>query len=171
MSELDEICPKLGTSRRKSLADLHLRHQHEMRRNYCRSSIQEDWGSLVLRHRVFSNVEFCEPALPWSACWGSDVSWNALSYNILTSFRGRLGQRRSLCCLPSNETFRAHIDAWDCLKRKVTVFWCHVEVTTDSRMSFSLANVLTLYCVVGYKAERTWLVYLRCKYLSNLRIG
>ena len=28
---------------------------------------------------------------------------------------------------------------------------CHVEVTTDSRMSFSLANVLTLYLSSGTK--------------------
>lgn len=105
-----------------------------MRQNYRPSSIQEDWGSLVLRHRVCSSVEFCELVLSWSACWGSDVSWNALSYNILTSFLGRLERRRSLCCLPSNEIFRAHIDAWDCLKRKFPVYWCNVEVTTDSRM-------------------------------------
>jgi hypothetical protein len=60
VSELHEICPKLETSRWKSLAELHLRHQHEMRQNYRRSSIQEDRCSLVLRHRMCSNVEFCE---------------------------------------------------------------------------------------------------------------
>jgi hypothetical protein len=131
-----------------------------MRQSYRRSSIQDDWGSLVLRHRVCSNVEFCELVISWSSCWGSDVSWNAMGYNVLTSFRGRLEHWRSLCCLPSNEIFRECIDVWDCLKRKVPVCWCHVEITTDSKTSFFLANVLTLYCVIWYKAEHSWLVYL-----------